>query len=173
MKKVDGNTFSYTFKNVQKDIPFHFYSGPVKSKDHKVAVLLKPNMAGFDMFLDYPGYTGRKDETLSNIGDVVIPQGTKVTWNFQADNTDAVSLKFSNLGIKEEANRRSDSRYRYVRKIMRDDIYKIFISNEAIPNPDSITYTLNVTPDQHPEICLLYTSPSPRDATLSRMPSSA
>ena len=24
-----------------------------------------------------------------------------------------------------------------------------------------------------PEICLLYTSPSPRDATLSRMPSSA
>ena len=27
--------------------------------------------------------------------------------------------------------------------------------------------------DELPEICLLYTSPSPRDATLSRMPSSA
>ena len=26
---------------------------------------------------------------------------------------------------------------------------------------------------KHPHICLLYTSPSPRDATLSRMPSSA
>ena len=26
---------------------------------------------------------------------------------------------------------------------------------------------------EHPNICLLYTSPSPRDATLSRMPSSA
>ena len=26
---------------------------------------------------------------------------------------------------------------------------------------------------KHPNICLLYTSPSPRDATLSRMPSSA
>ena len=25
----------------------------------------------------------------------------------------------------------------------------------------------------HPKLCLLYTSPSPRDATLSRMPSSA
>ena len=25
----------------------------------------------------------------------------------------------------------------------------------------------------HPSVCLLYTSPSPRDATLSRMPSSA
>ena len=27
--------------------------------------------------------------------------------------------------------------------------------------------------DQKPNSCLLYTSPSPRDATLSRMPSSA
>ena len=27
--------------------------------------------------------------------------------------------------------------------------------------------------DFHPQGCLLYTSPSPRDATLSRMPSSA
>ena len=26
---------------------------------------------------------------------------------------------------------------------------------------------------EHPKVCLLYTSPSPRDATLSRMPSSA
>ena len=33
-------------------------------------------------------------------------------------------------------------------------------------------YKLVDTPEQA-EICLLYTSPSPRDATLSRMPSSA
>ena len=30
-----------------------------------------------------------------------------------------------------------------------------------------------ITPDGRPDSCLLYTSPSPRDATLSRMPSSA
>ena len=30
-----------------------------------------------------------------------------------------------------------------------------------------------IEPDQIDKICLLYTSPSPRDATLSRMPSSA
>ena len=35
--------------------------------------------------------------------------------------------------------------------------------------------TPGITYDQYPlvEVCLLYTSPSPRDATLSRMPSSA
>ena len=36
------------------------------------------------------------------------------------------------------------------------------------PNPDP-----NPNPNPNPNPCLLYTSPSPRDATLSRMPSSA
>ena len=31
----------------------------------------------------------------------------------------------------------------------------------------------NERPGRNPKTCLLYTSPSPRDATLSRMPSSA
>ena len=35
------------------------------------------------------------------------------------------------------------------------------------------TLNLRVFPDGEGKICLLYTSPSPRDATLSRMPSSA
>ena len=33
--------------------------------------------------------------------------------------------------------------------------------------------SVSLTPHQFQETCLLYTSPSPRDATLSRMPSSA
>ena len=34
-------------------------------------------------------------------------------------------------------------------------------------------YIITVNPDSYFYTCLLYTSPSPRDATLSRMPSSA
>ena len=34
-----------------------------------------------------------------------------------------------------------------------------------------LSYALKVSPEQH--FCLLYTSPSPRDGLLSRMPSSA
>ena len=42
-------------------------------------------------------------------------------------------------------------------------------SNEELLFPDLEQIWL----DQRPSCCLLYTSPSPRDATLSRMPSSA
>ena len=35
------------------------------------------------------------------------------------------------------------------------------------------TWSVQMKFDRSTEVCLLYTSPSPRDATLSRMPSSA
>ena len=39
---------------------------------------------------------------------------------------------------------------------------------------DTLSLALDVAhKNQHFKVCLLYTSPSPRDATLSRMPSSA
>ena len=63
---------------------------------------------------------------------------------------------------------------------------KTAASHRVIPVPDFILQRLSAHVREHPpgvhgllftnakeEICLLYTSPSPRDATLSRMPSSA
>ena len=45
---------------------------------------------------------------------------------------------------------------------------------EDLGNYKSVISTLERLTSLYPEnICLLYTSPSPRDATLSRMPSSA
>ena len=45
------------------------------------------------------------------------------------------------------------------------------IGSDAFQEADIVGMTMPVT--KHSYLCLLYTSPSPRDATLSRMPSSA
>ena len=57
------------------------------------------------------------------------------------------------------------------------DIIKVCGEEYVIPSSTNPTmpYTVN-TLEEHLDmlmVCLLYTSPSPRDATLSRMPSSA
>ena len=55
----------------------------------------------------------------------------------------------------------------------------ITLSIRNIPTPDCVAPIFSATSKnmigvlQLPNYCLLYTSPSPRDATLSRMPSSA
>ena len=46
-------------------------------------------------------------------------------------------------------------------------------SYAAAPNYGAVSYPRQHSASAWPYICLLYTSPSPRDATLSRMPSSA
>ena len=53
--------------------------------------------------------------------------------------------------------------------------YDALEKNSANYVPLSVASFLDRTADIYPEreACLLYTSPSPRDATLSRMPSSA
>ena len=45
--------------------------------------------------------------------------------------------------------------------------------NDLLGIFDSTLDDFESAEEEHPHICLLYTSPSPRDATLSRMPSSA
>ena len=48
------------------------------------------------------------------------------------------------------------------------------LSVDEIFNDKNVDIILNLTiPQAHYEICLLYTSPSPRDLSTSRMPSSA
>ena len=48
-----------------------------------------------------------------------------------------------------------------------------FMANRCAFHGLSLEDALGIANPKHPEACLLYTSPSPRDATLSRMPSSA
>jgi len=152
LKKVDNNNFQYVFKNVQKDARFMLFSGFVKSIPNTLKVLKKPNLVNFQVALDYPAYTGIPDETLENVGDISLPQGTKVVWNFDAENTDLLQLHFSGTKEKVEANRKGTSAFDYYKRIMRNLSYKVFISNEAIPNADSISYSVNVNLDKRPEI---------------------
>ena len=64
-------------------------------------------------------------------------------------------------------------------KYMYTDLQRTYISASETPNYHPTTTSQNgktgaMKPSDYDHIsCLLYTSPSPRDATLSRMPSSA
>ena len=151
LKKENANTFTYNFTNVQKNMPFRLFSGTVNSENYELEVLKKPNITSFEVKLNYPGYIGRKNETLQSIGDLVIPAGTNISWHFSTQNTDEVAVKFSGNPMKV-MERRSDELFIHNKKALKDANYKLFISNEQLPEPDSITYSLSVIPDQHPTI---------------------
>ena len=152
MQKENNTTFSYIFRNVQKDIEFSFQSGTVVSVPYTLKVLKKPNLADFNLEMIYPAYIGRKNEIVKNNGDIVVPEGTKMTWLFDAFETDEISLYFGDMNTSVKAERRDETRFRYTKKAVNDESYKLFLSNRNVPKADSLVYQISVIKDQFPTV---------------------
>ncbi len=152
MAKEDANTFSYRFNNVQERKSFRLLSNGINSEKYDLNVLKKPNLLNFTIKLDYPTYTAIKDEDLNSVGDIVVPQGTDLNWIFDAQNTDAIDLAFSSEVEKMETKRLSNNTFSYKKKALKGEGYKLYISNEDLPNADSISYSISVIPDKYPSI---------------------
>ncbi len=151
LTKDAPNEFSYKFTNVQDDTEFKLFGGGVESRTLTLNVLRKPSIASFDVKLDFPGYIGRPNESLANVGDLVVPQGTNINWVFNAQSTDNLRLHFGG-GNGSEAKRFDDNLFAMNRRALKDETYKVFISNNLLPNADSVAYTITVIPDLNPQI---------------------
>ncbi len=152
LRKDSPSTFSYHFKNVQDDTPFRIYAGPVSAAEMTLAVIKKPGILSFDIGLDYPSYTGRRDEELNNIGDLVVPEGTYLTWDIQAAHTEALDARFEGQSSMLEAERRSEDRFILKSRATRDSRYTLYLNNSLLPRPDSVQYSIRVVPDRYPGI---------------------
>ena len=152
LNKESANHFTYQFNNVQEDTKFRLYSSGVNSIPYNLDVLEKPNLLDFDINLDYPGYTGRKDETLKSIGDIIVPIGTKVDWVFNAERTDEVALQFSSKSERIIAERFDKGSFTYNKRAIEDESYKLYISNELLRDADSVTYSITTIKDLYPNI---------------------
>lgn len=142
--------FSFLFKNVQKNIPFTLSADGFSSKEFELVALPKPILMDFSLLLSYPKYLGKKEETLHNTGDLVIPAGTKVTWNFSTQNTKQMRLSFVDTIFSVSPS--DQDKFSATQVFLKDKTYSITTSNEFLQNRDSITYSVNVVPDAFPSI---------------------
>lgn len=153
MTKIDASTFGFRFSNVQQDINFKILSGAIATPQYTLEVLKKPNIASFEVKLDYPDYTGRADEVLQSVGDLMLPQGTAITWFFNAQNTDDIKMSFGD-GKAQTIARQGETNFYFSTKATADAIYKVFFANKMIATPDSVAYSMTVIPDLYPSISL-------------------
>ena len=152
LEKEDLTHFHYTFRNLQQDMTFRLTADGFYSKEYTLQALPNPVLLNFDVSLAYPAYLNKKNETLKNVGDLLIPAGTKVTWNFNTQNTENIRLVFTDstytLDPKEE------NEFTYSRRFLRGDNYSVFTGNHFMQSLDSVRYSINVIPDQYPSIAI-------------------
>lgn len=151
LKKNSASEFSYRFSKIQKDVTFFFEANGVKSKEYTIKVIPKPAMISFYAEVQYPAYTGQKSEQLRNSGDMVVPAGTTILWNFEAQNTDEIKVKFDNAQATN-ATQKSEQQFTLSKRLFKDASYTVYLSNSRIQNADSISYNISVIPDLYPVI---------------------
>ncbi|HND82202.1 MAG TPA: hypothetical protein PKY54_02595 [Chitinophagales bacterium] len=150
MEKKAADLFSYRFTNLQKDMQFYFSAGEFNSDEHHIRVLKKPVIANFTTQLHYPSYINKKDETIKNTGDLLVPVGSSVHWDFETSGTDNVKIAFD--GQLYHAVKNNNNQFTFSKKITRDTRYTVYVANHEIENGDSVSFTIAATPDNFPSI---------------------
>lgn len=150
LTKKSPSEFSYRFSKLQKSIDFNFSANGFDSKKFHLDVLPKPLIIKFETKLNYPSYTGKKNETLNNIGDLSVPQGTKINWEFFTQNTKQVSIRIDDK--IQNVSPVSNELFAFAQQVVKDKPYTIFVSGERASNADSINYSITVIPDMYPSI---------------------
>src|SRR5690606_1157968 len=152
MNKDNATEFNYTFKNVQRNTPFKLYGSGFNSTQFELNVLTKPAIGGFQTVLQYPSFTGRKNETLFNTGDLNVPVGTRVSWVFDAAYTDQLEMSFEKSLRIDSTARTGTQQFTFSKTVVTDDRYSIYLSNAQLTRADSFSYTITTVPDLYPSI---------------------
>ena len=150
MQKKENGTFAHTFYKVPKNISFQLKAADVLSKTYDIQTWYKPLIKQFRVSVDYPDYTGRKDEMLDNIGDIIAPQGTTLRWVFQTEHTEQMEFIMGHGSPVKMPGQMQQ--FVYTQTFMRDTSYSILISNKDYAGKDTLKYQVSVIPDQFPSI---------------------
>ncbi len=159
---VDGNEyplnregtidFNYVFRNLQKTKTFRLYADGFTSKEYTLEVLPNPIVLNFDVELQYPKYTNKKNEVLKNTGDLVVPAGTNIVWKFntRATRNFLFALSDTSFALKQSG----DNSFSFTRRFLESKNYSLHTENEFLKSKDSIRYSINVIPDLYPAISI-------------------
>lgn len=154
MTPNQAGVYEYTFQNIQRDISFTFDAAGFNSSNYDVKVVDRPNLKNFSVMLDYPDYLNKKNDRLNNVGNLQIPEGTNVGWEFNTLASDSLSLFFSETDTLHQLTQQSENIFSFEKQVFKSDSYLVNLKNSYSSNKQEIRYHLDVIPDQPPTISL-------------------
>ena len=157
LEKENISRFTYTFKNIQKNKSLRFSGGGFNSSTFIVDVKPKPSLLNMTAKVTYPKYLNRTNEVINNAGDLLIPEGTKITWEFKTENSENLAFILQNqpYNLKVENDLAN-----FTSTLKNNSNYRVVPKNNAVSNRDSLTHQIVVIKDQFPSINVVETADS-------------
>lgn len=149
LEKENISHFNYTFKNIQQNKTIRFLGGGFNSSAFVISVRPRPTLLNMSALLNYPAYLKRKSENVSNVGDLLIPEGTKVTWQFTTENSSSLAFLLQNKVYPLTIN---DNLTTFSSVIKNNGTYRVIPKNALVNASDSLSHQISVIADQFPSI---------------------
>ncbi|MCA6408511.1 MAG: hypothetical protein IM575_05240 [Cytophagales bacterium] len=152
MESLGTGKFSYLFEKVQSEIDLQFEASGFFSSPYKIQLINRPELIKINVELLFPRYLGKTPERLTNVGNLEIPEGTKVSWLVGTSSTSKATLAFASSGIENDMRLVDNQSFQFSKNMKDPDQYTIVLENEKSKNKDQISYSINTIKDQRPEI---------------------
>jgi len=154
LNKQSDISYQHLFEKIQQPLSFRFEAAGFKSRLYELKIVNRPNIKSFHITLSFPPYLQRSIERINNIGNMEIPEGTRVKWLFSALDARDMSISFENEKLDKELVSAGDQLFEYEKQMLNSDDYIIRLSNVYSKNKDVIRYHIEVIPDAWPRINL-------------------
>jgi hypothetical protein len=151
LTQLSPTRYTFEFERPVEDVPFYLIANQVRSKDYRLQVQPVPVISSFQMQLDYPAYTGKRDEVVRGTGNALVPQGTRVSWKVNATDTDLVQLRTAQ---KNENFDVVDGGFAFAKAISSKLPYSIVTSNTNVRDYEQLDFAIDVVVDEFPELKL-------------------
>jgi len=152
MKKTPEGYFTYTFRNVRNSLPFKIFADGFYSDQHMLEVLPTPSVVNFNVALAYPSYLGRENEELNNTGNFEIPEGTRVEWTFNTQNSELLFIRFPDSSATLTGS--DQQKFSFQKRILNTSNYAVAAVNSIVGSKDTLSYQINIIKDAYPRIIL-------------------
>ncbi|MBQ0788168.1 MAG: hypothetical protein KBT69_11740, partial [Oceanihabitans sp.] len=147
-QKAVGN-FEYVLPKPKENITFQLSANTVTSKRYTLEVIEAPTLLSFDMILDYPSHTKKRDETLKSTGNAVVPQGTNITWKLKTKATEHVRL-YAKDTLEFTAN--ASGGFEASKRVYNNLKYNLTTSNSKLKDYEGLSFSIDIIKDEYPEL---------------------
>lgn len=151
LEKESISQFHFLFRNIQKSTAFHLNGGGYDSKTYQITVKPRPAIVNIQAQLAYPPYLKKKMEIIANAGDLLVPEGTVVTWTVHTENTNRLIFTLGKQVISLNTTNDTAS---FKSQLRKSQNYGIIPRNNLSANQDSILHKIDVLADLPPQIAV-------------------
>ena len=149
-QNLGNGIFSYTFTDVKKATDFYVAANGIQSETFSLNVINTPTITNISLDLNYPNYLNKKNKVINNSGDIIVPEGTTITW--LVDTYQTSSLTFLLNKNKTLFTKESKNKFKHKAFVTNPINYQINSSNTFINDFESLQFSVDVVKDESPII---------------------